>query len=268
MKKVFIPIIVLLVLGCFGIGFQWRMTYLELRASQNQAQLLVQEVNALSIELSRVYGVISQQEQQIASLQRDYLQVSEQADEALQLLTEAIETIELQEQKLWTLDRIITMHETQLNQQQQTIETVNAQNANLIQQADTAKFTFYYASLGEQRYGIAGLEECLNRWKWARGTYKADEFDCSEMGAYLEWKLEDEGYHTIIIGGDSPILLGEHIWLLVELEEGHYIPVEPTTHRIIYWNDPHFDGYFIYDYEFETIHDALRVDPTEFDWWK
>lgn len=268
MKKIFIPIIVLLIFGCLWIADQWQLTYRDLQVSQNQIQLLTAQLNQQQGEISQLGDTIKEQNEQITGLQKHYVQASKQADEALQLLTEAIETIELQEQKLWTLDYLISFYETRLNQQQQQIEVSNAQTADLIQQANTAKFTFYYASLGEQRYGIDDLEECLNRWQWARGTYKADEFDCSEMGAYLEWKLENEGYNTIIIGGNHPLGLGEHIWLLVELEGGHYIPVEPTTHRIIYCDDPYFNDYFIYDYEFETIHDALRVDPTEFDWWK
>lgn len=134
--------------------------------------------------------------------------------------------------------------------------------------AERQKFYFYYVSLAKQRYGVYDLEDYLQRWQWIEGAYVANRFDCSEMSAYLEWKLENEGYHTIIITGGTPWGEGRHAWLLVETSAGHYMPVEATAYSIVYWWDAYFDNYFLYDHEFETIGEALEYSPTEFDWWE
>ena len=133
--------------------------------------------------------------------------------------------------------------------------------------AEENSFDFYYASLAEQRFGVDDLAEYLDRWQWIDGTYVEGVFDCSEMSAYIEWKLENEGYNTIIVAGTSPWGGGYHAWLLVETSEGHYMPVEATEYDIVYWSDPYFDNYFIYDHQFETIQDALEYSYEEFDWW-
>lgn len=225
MKRVFIPIIILLAIACAYIGFQWRTTYLELQVKQNQIQSLTQEINAQKLEISQLNDLINRQNQQITSLQGDFLQASKQADEALRLLDEALGFIE------------------------------------------EVKFTFYYASQAKQRYGVYDLEEYLNRWQWIEGTYKANEFDCSEMAAYLEWRLENEGYHAVIVAGASPSGDGSHAWLLVETSQGKYMPVESTTYSIVYWENPYFDNYFDYVLRYETIQEALAQGPEAFDWW-
>ena len=121
-------------------------------------------------------------------------------------------------------------------------------------------------SLAKQCYGVSDLEEYLNRWQWSEGAYVAGEFDCSEMSAYLERKLENEGYNTVIVTGDSPFSLGKHAWLLVQTSVEGYMPVEPTTYSIVYWSNIYFDNYFVYDYQFENIQEALGYSPNEFDW--
>ena len=135
------------------------------------------------------------------------------------------------------------------------------------EEVERVKFQFYYASLAKQRYGVSDLDEYLNRWQWTEGSYVSGEFDCSEMSAYLEWKLENEGYNTLIVTGDSPFGSGKHAWLLVQTSVEGYMPVEPTTYSIIYWSDIYFDNYFVYDYQFENIQEALDSSPNEFDWW-
>jgi hypothetical protein len=87
------------------------------------------------------------------------------------------------------------------------------------------------------------------------------------MSAYIEWRLENEGYHTIIVCGDAPFGGGYHAWLLVETSDDGYMPVEATTYDMVDWYDSYFDEYFEYDYSFETIHGALDYSQTEFDWW-
>jgi hypothetical protein len=88
------------------------------------------------------------------------------------------------------------------------------------------------------------------------------------MSAHLEWKLENEGWHTKIIAGDSLFGSGKHAWLLVETSEGKYMPVESTDMDVVWWDSPYFDDYFIYEHRFETIQDALDYSESEFDWWK
>lgn len=137
------------------------------------------------------------------------------------------------------------------------------------EQAEMNKFEFYYASRCKQRYGVDDLESYLDRWQWSEGTYVSGRFDCSEMSAYLEWRLENEGYHTYIVCGKSPSGgSGRHSWLLVETSKGKYMPVEATQYDIIKWSNPYFDNYFDYDRQFETIQDALDYNDSEFDWWR
>jgi len=157
--------------------------------------------------------------------------------------------------------------QTMTAQQQEEVESKDIEISNLEYEVERAKFQFYYASLTKQRYGVSDLEEYLNRWQWTEGAYIADEFDCSEMSAYLEWKLENEGYNTVIVTGDSPFSVGKHAWLLVQTSNEGYMPVESTTYSIVYWSDIYFDDYFVYDYEFENIKEALDYSPHEFDWW-
>lgn len=89
------------------------------------------------------------------------------------------------------------------------------------------------------------------------------------MSAHVEWKLENEGFHTSIVvgkalqGGDD-----QHAWLLVETSQGQYMPVEATRFDIVSWHNQYFDNYFEYDQQFETIEDALDYSYTEFDWWE
>jgi len=132
---------------------------------------------------------------------------------------------------------------------------------------DEAQFSFYYVVPTEQKFGVYDLEDELWGFEWIE-PYQEDVFDCSEMSAYLEWELENKGWHTFIIIGDSPFGSGYHAWLLVETSTDGYMPVESTTIEIVWWDDPNFDNYFDYDYAFETIQDALDYSETEFDWWK
>ncbi len=132
---------------------------------------------------------------------------------------------------------------------------------------EEGEFDFYYVK-PQQRYGVDDLEEYLRRWQWAEGAYVANKFDCSEMSAYMERELENEGYHAIIVIGEAPFGGGRHSWLLVETSVGEYMPVEPTAYSIVYWQAISFDNYFVYDYRFETIQDALEYQPDEFNWWE
>ena len=136
---------------------------------------------------------------------------------------------------------------------------------------EKGKLYFYYVK-PKQRYGVDDLEEYLNRWQWSEGTYVAGKFDCSEMSAYIERRLENEGYHTIIVSGEAPRDGGKHSWLLVETSKEKYMPVEAAREgvpwQVVDWSNPYFDNYFVYDREFETIQDALKYQPDQFNWWE
>lgn len=130
---------------------------------------------------------------------------------------------------------------------------------------DAGKFSFYYCK-PEQKYGVNELADWLSKWEWIK-PYQAGVYDCSEMSAYLEWKLENEGWHTFIVAGNCPFASGKHAWLLVETSTGKYMPVESTDISVVMWDDPNYDKYFEYDKEFETIQEALKYSESEFDWW-
>lgn len=131
---------------------------------------------------------------------------------------------------------------------------------------ESGRFSFYYVK-PEQKYGVYDLSDWLKKWKWIK-PYQEGVFDCSEMSAYLERKLENEGWHTKTVVGDSPFSSGRHAWLLVETSDGKYMPVESTNMDVVWWESPYFDNYFKYDRSFETIQDALKYDEAEFDWWE
>lgn len=130
---------------------------------------------------------------------------------------------------------------------------------------DAGRFDFYYVK-PNQRYGVDELGSYLKSWTWAL-SYKSGVFDCSEMSACLERNLENEGFHTIIVVGNSPFGSGRHAWLLVETSVGKYMPVEGTNRQVILWSSSYFDNYFKYEHRFETIQEALAYNPTDFDWW-
>lgn len=134
-------------------------------------------------------------------------------------------------------------------------------------QYEQAKFEFYYLVPSEQEFGVSNLEDEISGRKWLR-SYQEGVFDCSEMSAYLEWYLENEGWNAKIVIGDSPFSSGKHAWLLVETNEGKYMPVEATSIRVVLWDDSNFDNYWDYDQRFETIHDAIEYNESEFDWWQ
>lgn len=149
---------------------------------------------------------------------------------------------------------------------QKEVDSLAEENDYLWWKIDEARFDFYYVK-PEQKFGVYDLEDEIDGLEWLH-PYQEGVFDCSEMSAYLEWWLENEGWHAKIVVGDSPFGSGRHAWLLVETSKGKYMPVEPTNIEVVWWDDPHFDNYWVYDYKFETILDALDNSETEFDWWE
>ena len=130
---------------------------------------------------------------------------------------------------------------------------------------ELASFDFYYIK-PEQKYGVYDLEDELSTLFWIH-DYEETVFDCSEMSAYMEWYLENAGWNCNIVVGDTPFGSGRHAWLLVETSEDAYMPVESTTIEIVWWADPNFDNYFVYESSFETIIEALDYLESDYDWW-
>ncbi len=181
----------------------------------------------------------------------------------------------LREREIKEMTEILNELNTSITYASRYIEKLQSENRQLRSEIQTLqqrleeeKFFFYYCSLSSQRYGVYDLADYLERWEWTEGAYTKDVFDCSEMAAYLEWRLENEGYHTIIVTGRAPFGGGKHAWLLVETSPNRWMPVEPTTYSIVWWDNPYFDNYFVYEHEFESIFEAINVFPDEFDWWE
>ena len=119
----------------------------------------------------------------------------------------------------------------------------------------------------EQKFGVDELRNELKDLEWKK-PYEEGVFDCSEMSALTERHLENKGWHTIIVVGNSPFSSGRHCWLLIETSSDKYMLVETTNLEVVLWSSPYFDNYFEYDHSFETIQEALAYSETEFDWWK
>jgi len=135
-------------------------------------------------------------------------------------------------------------------------------------QAQENTFALYYDPLQEQRYDETHLQECLNRWQWIKSAYEENVFDCSEMSAYLEMKLENEGFHTIMAWGESPNGEGHHTWLLVEISPEKYIPIEATSVKLINSNNKFYNEYFDYEHTFENIQEAIEYYYEDYNWWE
>lgn len=135
------------------------------------------------------------------------------------------------------------------------------------QDYDSSWYHFYYDGNIPQKWGANSLPNDLAGLRYTI-SYQENVFDCSEMTALLERYLENLGWHTLITVGDSPFGTGNnHAWLLVETSQGGYMPVESTTIRMIWGNEPYFDNYFKYDTYYQSIQEAAIAMPGEFDWW-
>jgi len=245
-----------------------------------QYKTFVQKATIVALE-----GNVTQQEAQISQAKKDYTVLQGYYDELESYYDQLqrdyaqsqLEVANL-EQKAANLENQVMSLEAEVNDLEQETKNLKKEATSqkdfyerqidiYVDEAERAKFTFYYVPIA-QRYGLDDLQDYLQRWEWEEGAYILNKFDCSQMSAYLEYKLENEGYHTVMVVGDSPSGDGKHAWLLVELVEGQYMPVEATAYSIVYWSYPYFDNYFIYDFEFETIQEALSYSPTEFNWWE
>ena len=102
--------------------------------------------------------------------------------------------------------------------------------------------------------------------------YQCSSFDCSEMAAYIEWKLECHNVTAYIATRDDWRDGYGHAWVIVPLRGGKYLAIEPTVsategslgaEMITY--EPE---YFVYDQLFEDIYGASEFFGVgEWDWW-
>ena len=102
--------------------------------------------------------------------------------------------------------------------------------------------------------------------------YQGSSFDCSEMAAYIEWKLECHNVTAYIATRDDWQDGYGHAWVIVPLRGGKYLAIEPTISAIegsrgaeMITYEP---KYFTYDQLFEDIYGASEsFGVEEWDWW-
>ena len=103
-------------------------------------------------------------------------------------------------------------------------------------------------------------------------SYACSSFDCSEMAAYIEWKLECHNVTAQIATKDDWEDGYGHAWVIVPLRGGNNLAIEPTisamegslgAEMITY--DP---KYFVCDHLFDDIYGASEFfGVEEWDWW-
>jgi len=102
--------------------------------------------------------------------------------------------------------------------------------------------------------------------------YQQSSFDCSEMAAYIEWKLECHNVTAYIATRDDWQDGYGHAWVIVPLRGGKYLAIEPTvsaTEGDLGAEMITYDlEYFAYDQLFEDIYGASEFfGVEEWDWW-
>lgn len=217
---------------------------------QTQMDTLTSEKNSLQNQVNSLQSQVTNYESQIQSLNSQIVTLNSQIN-SLNAQTSSLQN---------DLDSLNSEYDNYVANHHYTDEEYHACMGE-------ARFSFYYVEPSEQKFGVYELSDELDGLEWSQ-PHQAGVFDCSEMSAFLEWHLENEGWHTYIVCGEAPWDGGYHAWLLVETSTDAYMPVESTTIEIVWWDDPYFDNYFIYDNEFETIQEAIAYNESEFDWWK
>lgn len=130
---------------------------------------------------------------------------------------------------------------------------------------------------------LSRLEEVLQDFV-QRFSYELDIYDCSNMTAYLEQFLENEGFNAWMRTGPTPWdpANGYHAWVIVYTVDGFVVPVE-ATHRmfsparvpgIVYSDSSRYLGYVEgfpeegHYYDYDSIYSyAHYLRRTEYVWW-
>lgn len=131
------------------------------------------------------------------------------------------------------------------------------------------------------------MQEYLANSEWV-DDYDAGGWDCSQMAAYMEFMLENCGYHTVIREAD---LQGEqygHAWILVKFRQGwlayectgrYWVYPDEATARsydpygTVHWNPSKYDAgmqyesiYDIWD-DYKQYSNGEEVFLKEYGWW-
>ena len=131
------------------------------------------------------------------------------------------------------------------------------------------------------------MQEYLANSKWI-DDYDAGGWDCSQMSAYMEYKLSNCGYNVVIRSANVEDENYGHSWILVEFKEG-WLAYECTGRYWIYPNEAVARSYDPYGYvhwnpsmydagvQYESIYDVWEdykwysngeeVFLKEYGWW-
>ncbi len=152
-----------------------------------------------------------------------------------------------------------------------TAYTVDTTDATLSGRADLSEIPDPYY-LGKTNFQNTPDEVQRLLGKGFFTSYACSSFDCSEMAAYIEWKLECHNVTAQIATKDDWEGGYGHAWVIVPLRGGNILAIEPTisamegslgAEMITY--DP---KYFICDHLFEDIYEASEFfGVEEWDWW-
>ena len=131
------------------------------------------------------------------------------------------------------------------------------------------------------------MQEYLANSEWV-DDYDAGGWDCSQMAAYMEFMLENCGYHTVIRDADMEGEQYGHAWILVEFRQGwlayectgrYWVYPDEATARsydpygTVHWNPSKYDAgmqyesiYDIWD-DYKQYSNGEEVFLKEYGWW-
>jgi hypothetical protein len=152
-----------------------------------------------------------------------------------------------------------------------TVDTVDTTDTTLSGRVDLSEIPDpYYLSKTNFQNTPDEVQRLLGKGFFT--SYACSSFDCSEMAAYIEWKLECHNVTAQIATKDDWEGGYGHAWIIVPLRGGNNLAIEPTisamegslgVEMITY--DP---KYFVCDHLFDDIYGASEFfGVEEWDWW-
>jgi hypothetical protein len=135
-----------------------------------------------------------------------------------------------------------------------------------IEQSTTAPIPDDYYSQDCKLPTDQSMYEYLSNSHWI-DDYEADSWDCSQMASYMEFMLENCGYHVVIREADVEGEQYGHAWILVEFKEG-WLAYECTGRYWVYPSEEVGESYnpysqFVYNpsmydagVQYESIYDV------------
>ena len=131
------------------------------------------------------------------------------------------------------------------------------------------------------------MHEYLSNSHWIE-DYEENSWDCSQMAAYMEFMLENCGYHVVIRVADVEDEQYGHAWILIEFQQG-WFAYECTDRYWVYPNEAVARSYDPYGYvhwnpsmydagiQYESIYDVWEdhkwysngeeAFSQEYGWW-